>query len=113
MSYVLVEDVPASWDQYRSIARSLGRPPGLLLHAAGPTDEGFRIVEVWASEEDWQRHALLRSLPEAAIDPLVGAPPVIRDLHAEHVVLGDALNPRTRAVTPARGTSSSPTEDER
>lgn len=111
MSYVLVEDVPASWDQYRSIARSLGQPRGLLLHAAGPTDEGFRIVEVWASEADWQRHALQRSLPEASIDPLVGARPVVRDLHAEHVVLGEALDPRTRGGEPARGSITSLTED--
>jgi hypothetical protein len=62
-----------------------------LLHAAGPTDEGFRIVEVWASEAHWRRFALERSLPGASIDPFVGARPVIRDLHATHVVLGDAL----------------------
>ena len=91
MSYVLVEDVPASWERYGSIARSLGRPAGLLLHAAGPTDEGFRIVEIWETEADWRRFSLERALPIESIDPLVDSRTVMRDLHAEHVVVGDAL----------------------
>ena len=30
-------------------------PEGLILHAAGPTDEGFRIIALWECEEAWQR----------------------------------------------------------
>ena len=30
-------------------------PPGLLVHTCGPTDEGWRIVDVWESEEAFQR----------------------------------------------------------
>ena len=26
-------------------------PPGILLHVAGPTDDGFRVIDVWESEE--------------------------------------------------------------
>ena len=26
-------------------------PPGLLYHAAGPTETGFRIIEIWESQE--------------------------------------------------------------
>ena len=33
------------------------RPGGLILHLAGPTDEGFRIIEVWESEAAWRDHA--------------------------------------------------------
>jgi quinol monooxygenase YgiN len=84
--YVRVEDVPASWDRYAAIARSVGQAPrGLLLHVAGPTDEGFRIVEVWRDEADWQRFATDFDAAVAAIDPDVELRPAIRDLHAVHI----------------------------
>jgi hypothetical protein len=81
MSYVLVEDVAASWERYEQLAAPLlaGAPAGLILHAAGRTDEGFRIVEVWESEDAWRRFAdLLED----------DAPHVVRTLVAEHVVYG-------------------------
>ena len=28
---------------------------GILSHAAGPTDDGWRVVDVWESEEAFQR----------------------------------------------------------
>jgi hypothetical protein len=90
MSYALVEDVPASWERYQVIARSLGRAPrGLLVHVAGPTDEGFRIIEVWESEADWL--AFSTEL-EAALDAVevVVTRTVVRDLLALHVVVGEA-----------------------
>jgi hypothetical protein len=53
MSYVIVEDVAASWEQYADLAAVLAgpAPAGLIVHAAGPTDEGFRVVALWESEE--------------------------------------------------------------
>ena len=81
MSYVLVEDVAASWERYEQFAAPLreGAPEGLILHAAGPTDEGFRIVEVWESEDAWRRFA-------GPLDD--DAPLVVRSLVPEHVVYG-------------------------
>lgn len=77
----VVEDVAASWERYELIAARLeGTPPeGLILHAAGRTDEGFRIVEVWESEEAWRSFA-----------GLVGddSPHVVRALRPERVVYG-------------------------
>ena len=59
VSFVVVEDVAASWEQYGRFADALDgpAPAGLILHAAGPTDEGFRIVGVWESEEAWRSFA--------------------------------------------------------
>ena len=53
MSYAFVQDVPATWDTYRDIAKTLSadRPEGLVVHAAGPTDEGFRMIGIWDSRE--------------------------------------------------------------
>lgn len=89
VSYALVEDVPASWERYAVLERELARSPrGLLVHVAGPTDEGFRIIEVWQSEADWQRFAAELELAIGSIDPLVVRRSVVRDLRARHIVIG-------------------------
>ena len=89
MSYVVVEDVAASWEHYRSIADALADPPrGLILHVAGPTDEGFRIIDIWESETAWAhfRAERLAALPveEESLRP----PLVCRELRPAHVVYG-------------------------
>jgi hypothetical protein len=86
MSYVVVEDVAASWEQYQRFADALAgpAPSGLIMHAAGPTEEGFRIVGVWESEEAWLRFAD-RLGPEAgSVEPRQ----FVRALRPEHVVYG-------------------------
>jgi hypothetical protein len=57
MPYAIVEDVAANWESYVRFSVDLEqrRSHGLLLHAAGRTDEGGRIIEVWESAEAWQR----------------------------------------------------------
>jgi hypothetical protein len=86
MSYVVVEDVAASWEHYRRFADALAgpAPPGLVVHAAGPTDEGFRIVAVWESEQAWRRYA-------ERVSPPTGPAPaqIVRALRPEHVVYGE------------------------
>ena len=99
MSYVVVEDVAASWERYEGVARSIERAPtGLVLHVAGPTDEGFRIVEIWESEAAWRRFE-----PDltAALGPTgdsIGLRTAVRDLQAVHEVVGNGwsgvLDPR-------------------
>jgi hypothetical protein len=86
MSYVVVEDIVASWEQYQPFAEALtgAAPAGLVVHAAGPTDEGFRIVAVWESEEAWRGFADLVS--SAAGSPARLA--VFRELRPTHVVYG-------------------------
>ena len=92
MSYALVTDVFASWEHYGEMARSLERvPPGLLLHVAGPTDEGIRIIEVWESEGAWRQFAPELELALGSIEPGVGPRTVVRDLRAAHLLIGEAL----------------------
>lgn len=88
MTYAFVEDIAASWQGYERFAAALEGPPpeGLLLHAAGPTDEGFRIIAVWESEEAWERFRSERLGPEA--EQVARVPPVFRALHATHLVRG-------------------------
>lgn len=91
MHYAFVEDVAASWEQYARYADALSTPPpGLILHAAGPTDEGFRIVGVWESEEAWRSFAT--QLDDGSDSPeLVHA---FRALRPKHVIYGNAKEQR-------------------
>jgi hypothetical protein len=90
MAYAYVQDVASSWEQYERVARSLVEPApaGLILHVAGPTAEGVRIIDVWDNEQAWQRYRAERLEPAIAA---LGGPsrpePTFRDLHPEHVLL--------------------------
>lgn len=57
MSYAFVQDTPATWDGYLGIAEALDAvsPEGLVMHVAGPTEEGFRMIGIWDSRETWAR----------------------------------------------------------
>lgn len=57
MTYAVVQDVPASWEQYEELGDALRErvPEGLIFHVAGPTDEGYRTIEVWETREAWER----------------------------------------------------------
>jgi hypothetical protein len=80
MPYAVVQDVPASWEDYGPFADALGddAPEGLILHVAGRTDEGFRIIDVWESREARERFDSGRPRPRAEATS--------RELDVEHVL---------------------------
>ncbi|GHG24681.1 hypothetical protein ACFFSH_05380 [Streptomyces filamentosus] len=58
--------------------------PGLISHAAGPVDGGFRVTEVWESAEALEKHAqtfgpILADLGQVDVRPTV--------VPAHHVVV--------------------------
>lgn len=87
MAYVTVEDVSATWEQYeRSFAALVDPvPAGLILHAAGKTDEGYRIVDVWESEAAWERFRSRRPLA-GGVGPAGGGRVRFRDFRPDHFV---------------------------
>ena len=89
VTYPFVEDIAASWQHYEGFAAALEGPlpDGLLLHAAGPTEEGFRIIGVWDSEEAWQRFRTERLGFDAEL--IAEVAPVFRALLPTHVVRGE------------------------
>jgi hypothetical protein len=94
MTYAVVEDVAASWETYERFAVDLerSRPDGLILHAAGRTDEGVRVIEVWESEEAWRRHA--EASGRSSEKPFWDAPRHLRELRPSHLVIaGTTLDP--------------------
>ena len=68
MTYAFVQDIASTWEQYQRITASLVEPapPGLILHVAGPTDEGFRIIDVWEDEASLTRFQPGRLFPALA-----------------------------------------------
>ena len=88
MSYAVVCDVPASWELYQPLgdARANPVPDGLLLHVAGPTDEGFRLIDVWATREDWER---FRARYDADLPTLT--PPILRELNGLTTIRGQRV----------------------
>ena len=87
-TYAVVRDVPASWNVYLQDAQTAAPiPAGLLLHAAGPTDEGFRVIDVWESRADWER---FRDRPPAGPESPAGAfrdRSILRDLEVHDLYL--------------------------
>lgn len=91
MTYAVVQDVPASWEQYEPFGAALRErlPEGLIFHLAGPTDEGYRTIEVWETREAWERFRgpagrSGRRQPEWAV-------PALRELRALSAIAGASL----------------------
>jgi hypothetical protein len=84
MAVCVIFDFPgATSDQYDEVCRGLndGQPlrllsqwpgGGIISHVAGPTSDGWCVVDVWESEDAFQRFAQ-RLMPLAE---KVGFPPV-------------------------------------
>ena len=90
MAYSFVQDIASSWEQYERLTAQLVEPAptGLILHVAGRTDEGFRIIDVWQTEEAWRRFQAEGGAPAiAALGGPARMEPTFRDLHPAHVVL--------------------------
>jgi hypothetical protein len=85
VAYAVVRDVASSWENYHDVTAPALTPwpTGLLFHAAGPTDEGYRVIDIWTSE-------IACGAFEARFDPGGDAPrtphhptPTLRTLRAE------------------------------
>lgn len=92
-TYAYVQDVAERWETYERLAAALGDdvPDGLIVHAAGPTDLGFRIIELWESQAAWERFREERLRPAVrriAGDAAAGET-CFRSLRVGHVVRGE------------------------
>ena len=72
MTYAFTQDVPINVDVYQRIVQGLGDAPpeGLIVHMAiERPDGGLRYIDVWESEEHWDRFAEDRLHP--VVNPLL------------------------------------------
>jgi hypothetical protein len=73
MTYGFTQDVPIDEAFYQQIVEGLGgeAPKGLIVHVAVERPEGgLRYIDMWESEEDWDRFAEDRLHP--VVHPLLG-----------------------------------------
>ena len=83
---VVVDNPDGSQESYEKVRAQLGleTPAGGIFHAAGPSpDGGWRVMEVWESQEDAMRFREERLMPafDAAGVPRPAGPPQIWQLH--------------------------------
>ena len=87
-----VEDIPnpGAREHYEAVATRLrlreDPPRGLIIHAAGPTDDGWRIVAVWESGEALARFRDDRLLPAIGEIEDPGRPSTIAFFSVESLV---------------------------
>jgi hypothetical protein len=77
--YGVLSRVPAPVEMYDALhaevlRRGDGKGDGLLFHVARATDDGFEVVEVWESREQFERFNRDVVLP-VVTDLAPGAPP--------------------------------------
>lgn len=70
MAVVYIFEVPgAGAEEYDAVMEQLGDGgrgvPGRLYHAAGPTEDGWMVVDVWESTEAFEAFLAERLLPVA------------------------------------------------
>jgi hypothetical protein len=88
MPYALVNDIPVTWATYEQVAAPAldELPDGLILHVAGPTDEGVRVIDVWDTEDAYQTFLTGRLQPLLARTPGSATAALFRDLDVHHIV---------------------------
>jgi hypothetical protein len=84
VAYAVIRDFALSWEQYQQITAPLldPLPCGLLVHVAGPTDEGYRVIDIWESELAW---TAFRAGEPVAGEPGRAGSPTVRELRARVV----------------------------
>ncbi|MDQ3662748.1 MAG: hypothetical protein M3454_17180 [Actinomycetota bacterium] len=73
---MMVDNPEGSQEAYDTVREKLGleRPAGGIFHVAGPSPNGgWRVIEVWESEEDAKRFVKERLLP--AFEAVSAPPP--------------------------------------
>ena len=95
MPFGVLQEMPSvTEEEYRRVEKHLGpdRPPGLIAHVAGPTPEGWRIINIWESDAAYRRFTserLMRAAGLAAQEE--GFDPAKAALFRVHTVSGDEM----------------------
>jgi hypothetical protein len=55
MALAMLAEIPGlSREQYETVVRTVNRagsPAGAIFHAGGPVERGYRVIEVWQTQE--------------------------------------------------------------
>jgi hypothetical protein len=79
-----------SAEQFDRLRAELGdhAPRGLILHVAGPSDGGWRTIDVWETKADSRRYELDQLVPALRRSGLTRPRPA--ELAVHHLLHGDA-----------------------
>ena len=78
MPYVVITEFDADWDTHLRIDAAIGDGPidGLIVHTAGRSEAGTRVVDVWQSKEQADRFFTERIVPALTSLGIEPGPPV-------------------------------------
>jgi hypothetical protein len=82
---MMVDNSEGSQETYERIRELIGaeRPAGGICHVAGPSPTGgWRVIEIWESEDDARRFFEERLLPAAEAVGVALPPPQIWPVHS-------------------------------
>lgn len=82
---MMVDNPEGSQETYEKVREQLGleKPAGGILHVAGPSPNGgWRVIELWESEEDAKRFVKERLVP--AFEAAGASPPPPAELWPVH-----------------------------
>jgi hypothetical protein len=82
---MMLDNLEGSQEIYERVREQLGleKPAGGILHVAGPSPNGgWRVIEIWESEEDAKRFVKERLLPAfEAAGAAAPPPPALWPVH--------------------------------
>ena len=90
---VQIEFRDTNLDTYDQITETIGRLPGApaapqeLFHFVIPTEDGFRVIDVWESEEAFERY-LHETLEPAFAEVGIVTPPVVEIFSVHNYSVG-------------------------
>jgi hypothetical protein len=90
----VMQDMPGvSESEYRLVEKHLGpdRPAGLIAHVSGPTNDGWRVINVWSSEDDFRRFQSQRLMRASGLAAQSGLDVTKAAGFRAYTVLGDEL----------------------
>ena len=78
MGYATLMEFDVDLDTHRKIIEAVGDDPipGLIVHAAGPSEAGVRSIDVWETKEQSDQFFAERLMPAMATLDISGGPPV-------------------------------------
>ena len=90
----VMQDMPAvSESDYRLVEKHLGpdRPTGLVAHVSGPTPDGWRVINVWRSEDDFRRFQSERLMRASCLAAQAGLDVSKAAAFRAYTVVGDEM----------------------
>ena len=97
MAIGLVIDVAVGQAEYEAVMKELGLdtddaqwPDGIISHTAGPTDGGWRVVDVWASRakfDQFMEEQLADAMQKAGVPQPQISEFAVHNLHHERAAV--------------------------